>query len=613
MPHCFAVGGNKENWKECFMIETVEKKLMRERTVFIVFCTVAVLLLVRAFYGFCQSDESFYISTAGRFAAGDLVFADEWHPTQLASIITMPFYKLYTLIAGGTYGIILFFRILYVLLTLLEACLVFRLISKACSPVPAFLVSLFLMLYCHLGIPTLSYYTMSFHFYILAFLTVYGAVCRYEDQNTDEGALRTAKWRREDLRDHITGGVFFSLSVLCLPTLAVAYLAVMAVLIICCIRIRHLRQPVLFFNLGIGICLAFFVIFLYCSGNSIAGLLANLPYIMSDAEHDRGYVESFKVFFRAVSDVFGRFYYLSILMVFPAMLTYVNKELIRRIRPYILLSDVVLFVYYVVIACTHTGFMNTALALFALPLFFLTEKKDWYIFLTLFAGGLIFSMTYSFSSFCDLYVLSIGHGIAAAGAIILIWEYVRENGDKALTERCFSAAACSFMVLFVVVSAVLRFSYVYRDDRLSRLDTRITAGPAAGLITSAEHEKIYSSLLSAIEKYSEGSGDTENNIRGILFSKILPWGYTASGLRAAAPDTWRNEISSERLTEYYTGHEMPDLVFVLNAYAASYESSGDVEADPAPNENDLSGGFADMLASEYEKTEEKDCTVYIRK
>ena len=58
---------------------------------------------------------------------------------------------------------------------------------------------------------------------------------------------------------------------------------------------------------------------------------------------------------------------------------------------------------------------------------------------------------------------------------------------------------------------------------------------------------------------------------------------------------------------------MPDLVFVLNAYAASYESSGDVEADPAPNENDLSGGFADMLASEYEKTEEKDCTVYIRK
>ena len=65
--------------------------------------------------------------------------------------------------------------------------------------------------------------------------------------------------------------------------------------------------------------------------------------------------------------------------------------------------------------------------------------------------------------------------------------------------------------------------------------------------------------------------------------------------------------------EYYENHEIPDIVFVLNADAASYESSGDVEADPAPNENDLSGGFAKKLSSEYEMHEEKDCTVYIKK
>ena len=75
---------------------SVYKKLKRSDIVFIIFGIIAAALLIRAFYGFCQSDESFYVSTAGRFAAGDLVFADEWHPTQLAALITMPVYKVYT-------------------------------------------------------------------------------------------------------------------------------------------------------------------------------------------------------------------------------------------------------------------------------------------------------------------------------------------------------------------------------------------------------------------------------------------------------------------------------------------------------------------------------------
>ena len=219
----------------------------------------------------------------------------------------------------------------------------------------------------------------------------------------------------------------------------------------------------------------------------------------------------------------------------------------------------------------------------------------------------MFSMTYSLSSFCDLYVLSIGHGIAAAGGIILIWEYAREKGSYS-----FRVAAVALMAVFIVITAVLRFSYVYRDDRLTSLNARIASGPAAGLITTEEHRETYESVLASIDKYT-AEYKKASNIKGILFSKILPWGYTASGLRTAAPDTWRNMISGERLTEYYKKHEKPDLVFVLNAYVASYESSGDVEADPAPNANDLSEGFAEELSSEYEKHEEKDCTVYVRK
>ena len=87
----------------------------------------------------------------------------------------------------------------------------------------------------------------------------------------------------------------------------------------------------------------------------------------------------------------------------------------------------------------------------------------------------------------------------------------------------------------------------------------------------------------------------------------------AVDMRAAAPDTWRNTIDSARLAQYYETHEMPDLVFVLNADVGAYEASGDVEADPIVNLNEFSGKFAEILQSDYDAHIEKDCTVFVRK
>lgn len=561
----------------------------------------AGILIWRAHYGFCQSDESFYISTAGRFASGDLVFVDEWHPTQLSSLITMPLYAIYTAIYHGTDGIILYFRVLYVLFTAIEACAVCRLLYDGSgesrkAQLKALIPAIFLMLYCHLNIATLSYYTLSFHFFILAFVIAYA------------GSSSAIKM--------IPGGICFALSVLSLPSLAVGYVIVTLILLCVCIGVKKIRKPLMFFNLGILITLAGFLIYIYASGNSIAGLLANLPYIMSDEEHLRGYVESFKVFFNAISDVFGKIYYLSIVLVILAMVSYVNlkeKRLEKTPNAYtkhlILMADLLLFIYFAILSGFHVGFINTAFALFVFPLFFLTVKKDWFIFLTMFMGGLAVSMTYTFSSFCDLYVLSIGHGISAFGGILLLLDYKYEekgsiSGYKGL-KKAEIAALSAVLAVFLMMTMILRISYVYRDDRLQNLGSRLSAGPAAHLYTSAPHKEQYDSLLESIEKYRDAGED-------ILFTKLLPWGYTASGLSVNAPDSWRNQISSARLMQYYRAHDMklPDIVVVLDADAASYESSFDLDGDPAPNQNEFEGEFADILRSDYKENKEEHCIVY---
>lgn len=589
---------------------------LKEILPYAVLILLGVALFIRSAYGFCQSDESFYVSTAGRFASGDVIFADEWHPTQMSSLLTAPVYAMYRLVTGGTAGMIRFFRCVYLLLTMAEAAWIYTRMKGMGRRYAGSALALFILLYCHLNMATLSYYMICFQCFLMAALMCYRA-----EKSVYFGA----------------GGFFYALAVLSLPSLAVASTLVFVILALCCIRKKEIRRPFLCFLAGICIPLVLFLIYVYASGLGIAGILANLVNILSDSEHDRDYYQSFKAFFHAIEDAYGRIYYLSLLLVAVSILSCFREKLRRSAEIYILIADVMLFIYYAAVSARHTGFMNTAFALFVFPLFFLARKKDWYIFASLFLGGLAVSATYSFSSYSDLYVLSIGHGLAAAGGILLLSDYATGvSGRDVLTEdagtESLTGAAetgiltegaetgslpgseiirkyicIAAVTVLILVSFCLRFAYVYRDAPVAALDTKLTEGPAAGLITTAEHAGQYEGVLEAIEKYDEAQGC-------ILFTRILPWGYTASKMRVGAPDTWRNEISSERLVQYYDlkPDREPDVVVVLDAEAGSYETGGDVEADPAPNANTMEGELGRRLMTGYTGHREACCTVYTR-
>ena len=589
---------------------------LKEILPYAVLILLGVALFIRSAYGFCQSDESFYVSTAGRFASGDVIFADEWHPTQMSSLLTAPVYAMYRLVTGGTAGMIRFFRCVYLLLTMAEAAWIYTRLKGMGRRYAGSALALFILLYCHLNMATLSYYMICFQCFLMAALMCYRA-----EKSVCFGA----------------GGFFYALAVLSLPSLAVASTLVFVILALCCIRKKEIRRPFLCFLAGICIPLVLFLIYVYASGLGIAGILANLVNILSDSEHDRDYYQSFKAFFHAIEDAYGRIYYLSLLLVAVSILSCFREKLRRSAEIYILIADVMLFIYYAAVSARHTGFMNTAFALFVFPLFFLARKKDWYIFASLFLGGLAVSATYSFSSYSDLYVLSIGHGLAAAGGILLLSDYaagvsgrdvltedagtesltgaaetgilteVAETGSLPGSEIIRKYICIAAVTVLILVSFCLRFAYVYRDAPVAALDTKLTEGPAAGLITTAEHAGQYEGVLEAIEKYDEAQGC-------ILFTRILPWGYTASKMRVGAPDTWRNEISSERLVQYYDlkPDREPDVVVVLDAEAGSYETGGDVEADPAPNANTMEGELGRRLMTGYTGHREACCTVYTR-
>ncbi|MBR5375742.1 MAG: hypothetical protein IK139_00515, partial [Lachnospiraceae bacterium] len=417
---------------------------------YIILAVCAVCLIIRSFFGFCSSDEPFYFSTTKRLFEGDLIFVHEWFPTQLSSLVLLPFYALFVTLTGGTAGIILYFRILYILITLAISVISFRIIKTRTGSAAGLCAALFMLFYAHLNIATLSYYTMSFEFFVFAMLLL----------SVPKKTVQAA------------GGFILALSVLALPSLVIGVVMLWLSLLIFSLKNKDLRQTLIFSVLGMGIALLLFIIYLYATGNSIENLIRYLPYVLSDDEHQTSVVAPFKKFFTAITDVYGKLWFTSFVLSAAGLLS--NK--FRKLIPFVFAADCLLFIYCAVLSFGHTGYINTALALFAAPLFFMCEKKDIYAFVSLFLGGLIVSMTYSYSSNGELYVLSIGHGIACVAGIIFLFDFMKENGRLV---RPVLIMAISF---FLLQTALLRFINVYRDAPLQRLDTRITAGPAFGLV-----------------------------------------------------------------------------------------------------------------------------------
>lgn len=549
---------------------------------------------------FCASDEAFYASTTNRFLLGDAIFVHEWFPTQLVSLILLPVQWAYVSIHGANDGILLFMRHIYVIFSLISGSLVYKLISKKYNMACALFCGLYVMIYAHLNIATMSYYTLSFHFFLLAMLLL----------------LNQTK------SSYIFGGICFALSVLALPTLALCYFAFAFIYALAFIlnkltkgKIEILSkytvllfQPVIYSFLGI-IIPAIIVLIYVLPRSGISGIINNLQYVLSDEEHITSLVAPFKKFFTAITDVFGSAVYLTVLITLIAISIYIFRDILKKkynrldnVIFSLFIINMILCFYHITNAFGHTGFLSTVIMFMGIPVFFISEKKNWGMLFLIYLGGLAFSMVYSYSSNGDLYVLSIGHSISAIAAICFLFDF-NEGKLKTSYLTIFLPVLCAVLLL---ITFSYRMLFIYRDAPVIELTEEITDGPAQGLYTTSEHKKQYDDILATIKEY-------ENQGHNVFFTKLLPWGYLATSQRCAAPTTWRTKFSSDRLRLYYDNNpdRVPDVIFVLPNDAGAYDSCGDVVADPIPNENEI-GGYLESITNGYTTAEENGITVYYK-
>ena len=585
----------------------------------------AVLLLVRAFYSFCSSDEPFYFSTAYRFFRGDSIFLHDWFPTQLSGVLLLPFMAPYIWITGSTAGIILYFRIWYVVLTFINALVFYNILKLHKSGTLSLMAAVCVLFYAHLNIATLSYYTISVQCFLTAMLFIY----------------HWEKLPMGNRRYLITAGILYAISVLALPTMAPVYLATVIILLIlvliekkmpvnsfvATLRRAELADLVKYTFIGILIPAVIFLAFLF-TNVYIGDFIGNIRYVLSDEEHITSLIYPLKKFFISINEVYGIYAYLGYAL---AAVTFLG-DIFRKKEPgpfqkkplvyLVFFLDLLLFAAYFIKGFAHTGYVQTALCLFALPLFFASEHKDWTAFFTFFVNGLLFSLVYSYSSNGYLYVLSMGHFIAGFGGMIFVWDFGRQlpglvsskTGKTTYALNRFVTFLCTLVIFAVMTeTSVLRIINVYRDAPLSALTERIEDGPAKWLYTTPEHRKQYEEVRGVLAEYCMvDPKEPQNNM--LFISKLLPWGYLCTDMRVGAPTTWRIDPGSERLEDYYSLNpdRIPSTVLILNKEYGCYDSCGDVEADPTPNLIEDTEGFLPeyMKENDYEVIPVACGTVY---
>ena len=227
----------------------------------------AVFFCWRCRYGFAEADEAFYPTIAYRLTQGDRLLVDEWHMSQLSSVLLYLPVLLFTRLTGGTAGIYLALRYLYVAVQCLVAATVYLRLRRYHS-LGAAAGALALAVYAPYGINALSYNSLGI---LLMAMT---------------GALLVPA-EEESRAAYILAGLSFAGSVLCCPYLIAVYL-LYALFVFIPRKKKKLPafypRPFGLFTLGAaGLAIVFF--FVGLAGADLSRLDEILKGIFSDPAH----------------------------------------------------------------------------------------------------------------------------------------------------------------------------------------------------------------------------------------------------------------------------------------------------------------------------------------
>ena len=524
---------------------------------------IGVILAWRAQYGFIWSDEPYYFETAYRFLQGDIPIVNDWYTAQIYSVLLIPYMKLWHVATGtGFEGIFLGSRILYVIMQLIVAVICYQTLKKKSNKAALFGAVLF-MIYCRGNIATISYYSVGSACTFLSLVLLYG--------------LPEYRKRGREICSFVIG-VLWGIAIVCNPYLLILFLLVFILQILKRIK---MKRYIITKNMLLGMFLGTAMIgiaFLSCilRNAGMSKILSSINYIMSDDSYYGSGNMTTRIFMGAIY-VAHRFLFTSWVSGLSALYLLIKaiskrnipqkvQKILFVLNTIILMADLI----YPEHSVFTTGSAMAALTIWGWQIFFLTEQRDWKIFVTFYISGCVAALLMSASSDTRFSATTQGLMIASVGTVMLaadFWEEKKKCWKRRLKPDYYKILLFTGMVLVFISASWDRITLMYRDSSLAQLTAKIESGPAAGIYTTQECVKRYNGISAVVSKLE--------NIEGNLYiCNFCPWGYLYTDMKCSPYTAWRIMPESEENLgqSYYQEHpdKFPDIVLRLSYQYSEY-------------------------------------------
>lgn len=540
-----------------------------------------LLMLFRTVYGLDFTDESYYIAVAKRFSMGDRPFLEEWYTTQLIGVLLQPLYVTYCRVNGSQDGVILFFRICYVIFSGSISVILFNKLRKtekvyASTAICAALLYLF---YVRGSIPTLSYYSIGLGTFLI-FVLFY---------NKKQGS-----W------NNFIAGISFAVSVLCMPYMAAYFIGIVVCDLISCMKNKE--KFCFYFYSGIILSAVIFLC-LWIDLTSLKEIADNLSYILQDPTHSEPWWSSVLSFIVFMKKTFYRELIWLLLGEFLAIVWwYVFKHKDAGIKK--TLKVIAYFLFFIHVVYVRTFFEGGILIGFlvlAAQVALLNGQAELTLAKKYLFPGIMFGVIWVCGSNVGQRVFNMGCLIADIWAFQIIWEDIRHSRGVEKIIKYVSP------ILLVGVILLIRMFDIYRDSTVSLLNTCITDGSAKGIYTTAERSKDYMNLLSELNKYT-------TNEDKLVSSNLYPIVYLDSLAECGTYTVGPLHLEDKRAWEYYKRYpeKIPTVIFIMNPEYGKYQAwrYSSHMSGVSEEKVELSGWFAELVEKEGYQTYEEDCGIF---
>jgi len=521
----------------------------------LLFFPVFIFLLWKCRYGFGNIDEAFYLTIPYRLLQGDALFVHEWHLSQMAGVLTMPFVSVLMQIRGNTDGLILSMRYITIFVQCFIAfCAYYRLrdfnwLGAVCS-------AICFALYIPFSIMALSYNSMGIMFLTLSCLLL--LPCKKADFS------------------FFVSGLAYAAACLCCPPLVIVYFLAIAVITI---QIHmhhrwkavfaftdHTFQKTLYFSLGAFLMAVMFAGFVF-SRASLQQIVQAFSFIMNDPEHPAvPLIEKVVSYGRSIIFATDQSAIIYAVLAFLFVICSFDAKRKRRKREYFIAVSACTIVLMLSHYFQH-HYLNKVMWAINIPCVFivlLSDKPENRCFFSVFwILGMLYSFCIHLTSNQEFYAISSASSVAVIGSIMMLAEFLEEIPYKRRdSKRSLLAAGCVMMILGVQLftEATLRYSNVFWETGVDSQTVLVEDGIQAGLYVSEKRADYYAAELENLERIKQYRGDK------ILYLSGNTWFYLTDTHESASYSAWLSGVNEEslgRLEAYYqlNPDKLPDIVY----------------------------------------------------